>query len=180
MDTRSGVEEGVSTAVGTDSKPREATDADLPTIIRHRRGMFREMGFCDEAALDAMEATSIPFILAGLKDGSYRGWLLERDGRVVAGGGLMVVGYPSAPHDPNPRRAWILNMYTEPEYRRKGLAKAIVEAMVSWCCAQGFGWVSLHATDAGRHLYETLGFEPTNEMHLLLTNDAREGSRAFR
>jgi hypothetical protein len=41
-----------------DMQIREATVADLTTIMRHRRGMFYDMGFCDKAALDAMEATS--------------------------------------------------------------------------------------------------------------------------
>ncbi len=147
---------------------REATPADLSAILRHRRGMFREMGCADEAALDAMEATSSPFIGAGLADGSYRGWLVEFEARVVAGGGLVVVGFPSTPRDPSPRRVWILNMYTEPEYRSRGYARAIVEIMIAWCRERGFAWVSLHASDAGRHLYETLGFQPSNEMHLPL------------
>jgi len=164
----SDVAEGAGVAGGIDTKPREATLADLPAIIRHRRGMFREMGFVEEAALDAMEATSSPFIGAALEDGSYRGWLIEAEGRVVSGGGLVVVGYPSAPQDPSTRRVWLLNMYTEPEHRGRGFARAIVEAMVGWCREQGFGWVSLHASDAGRHLYEALGFKPTNEMRLFL------------
>jgi GNAT superfamily N-acetyltransferase len=147
---------------------REATVADLATIMRHRRAMFFDMGFCDNAALDAMEATSTPFIKAGLEKGSYRAWLAETKGIMVAGGGLVIVGYPSTPHDPSPRRAWILNMYTEPEYRRRGLAKAIVETIVGWCRIQGFASVFLHASDAGRHLYEVLGFTPTNEMRLVL------------
>lgn len=147
---------------------RNANVADLATIIRHRRSMFGEMGYREEAALNAMEATSAPFIRAALADGSYRGWLAETALGVVAGGGLMVVGFPSAPHDPTPHRAWILNMYTEPEYRGRGLARSIVEAMTSWCREQGFGWVSLHASEAGRHLYEQLGFKPTNEMRLSL------------
>lgn len=147
---------------------REAAMADLPVILHHRRGMFREMSCADQVALDAMEATSSPFIRAGLDDGSYRGWLVEADGHVVAGGGLVVVGFPSAPSDLSPRRAWILNMYTKPEYRSRGYARAIVEKMIAWCREQGFAWVSLHASDAGRHLYETLGFEPSNEMRLFL------------
>jgi GNAT superfamily N-acetyltransferase len=53
-------------------------------------------------------------------------------------------------------------------YSFRGLAKSIMEAMISWCSEQGFAWVSLHASDAGRHLYETLGFTPTNEMRLML------------
>ncbi len=158
----------LNTAGGGDIRIRPATEADLTAIIRHRRFMFSDMGLTDEAGLDAMQATSEPWIGAGLHDGSYRGWLAEIDGRVVAGGGLVVVGYPSAPSDPQPRRVWILNMYTEPEFRGRGLAKSIVKTMIEWCREQGFNWVSLHASDAGRHLYESLGFQPTNEMRLTL------------
>jgi GNAT superfamily N-acetyltransferase len=147
---------------------REAMVTDLATIMRHRRGMFYDMGFHDETALDGMEATSAPFIRAGLEDGSYRAWLMEKDGDVVAGGGLIILSHPSAPHNPSPRRAWILNIYTEPQHRRCGFAKTIVETIVAWCRADGYVWVSLHASDAGRHLYETLGFKPTNEMRLVL------------
>ena len=147
---------------------REATMADLTTIMRRRRGTFYDMGFCDKAALDAMEDTSAPFIKTGHEEGSFRAWLAEVNGVVVAGGALVIVGHPSAPHEPNPRRAWILNMYTEPEHRHRGFAKAIVETIVGWCRTQGFASVSLHASDAGRNLYEVLGFTPTNEMRLLL------------
>jgi hypothetical protein len=64
---------------------REATVADLTTIMRHRRGMFFDMGFRERAALDAMEATSAPFIKTGLEEGSFRAWLGEVKGAVVAG-----------------------------------------------------------------------------------------------
>jgi len=147
---------------------REATVEDLGEIVRQRRCMFRDMGFEEAASLDAMEATSAPFIKTGLQSGSYRGWLVEIDGRVVAGGGLLILSHPSSPRDPNPQRAWILNMYTEPEYRGRGLAKAVVETSIGWCREKGFAWVSLHASEAGRHLYEKLGFRPTSELRLSL------------
>jgi GNAT superfamily N-acetyltransferase len=130
--------------------------------------MFADMGYRDEASLDAMEATSAPFIKAGLENGSFRGWLVEAGGCVVAGGGVVMIDYPSSSRDPSARRAYILNMYTEPEYRKRGLAKLIVEAMIRWCRERGFSFVSLHASDDGRHLYETVGFKPTNEMRLVL------------
>jgi GNAT superfamily N-acetyltransferase len=146
---------------------REATVADLAAIMRHRRGMFIDIGCCDNDALDAMEDTSAPFIKAGLEKGSFRAWLADVNGNVVAVGGLVIVDHPSAPNDPRPQRAWILNMYTEPQYRHRGYAKAIIEAIIAWCRVQGFISVSLHASDAGRHLYEVLGFTPTNEMRLV-------------
>ena len=149
-------------------KLRLATVSDVATIIHHRRSMFAEMGFREKANLDAMEATAAPFIKTGLENGSYHGWLMESGGSVIAGGGVVVVGFPPSPRDMTAHRAWIMNMYTEPEYRGAGLARGIMEAMILWCREQGFMSVSLHASDAGRHLYETLGFTPTNEMRLPL------------
>ena len=49
-------------------------------------------------------------------------------------------------------------MYTEPEHRRRGLARRLMAEMIAWCRAAGLGSVSLHASDAGRPLYEALGF----------------------
>ena len=80
-----------------DMQIREATVADLAMIVRHHRGAFDDMGFGDKAALDAMEATSAPIIKAGLEDGSFRAWLAEANGAVVAGEALVIVGHPSAP-----------------------------------------------------------------------------------
>ena len=68
----------------------------------------------------------------------------------------------------HPGRAYILNMYTEPEYRGRGIARRIMQAILNRCCVEGFGLVSLHASAQGRPLYESLGFEPTNEMRLRL------------
>jgi len=43
-----------------------------------------------------------------------------------------------------------------------------METIVEWCRGEGFGYVSLHASKDGRLLYETMGFQPTNEMRLYL------------
>src|SRR5437016_2890200 len=106
---------------------RVATVADVDVILHHRRSMFADMGDGDEVGRDAMAATARPFIEAALEDGSYRGWLAEVDGRVVAGGGVAIVGFQPTPFDPRPRRAWILNVYTEPAFRRRGLARQVMD-----------------------------------------------------
>ena len=131
--------------------------------------MFVDMGNREPAALDAMEQSARPLFARGLADGSYRGWLAEeKDGRVVAGGGVIVLAFHSGPRDPTPQRAWIVNMYTEPEHRRQGLARRLMEKMIAWCRAQRMITVYLHASDEGRALYDSLGFTPTNEMRLHL------------
>jgi GNAT superfamily N-acetyltransferase len=136
---------------------RPATVADAPIALHHRRAMFTDMGMGDPAGLDAMEATFVPYVTRGLGDGSYRGWLAQTgDGRVVAGGGLLVYEWPGSPRDPRPRRAYIFNLYTEPDYRRRGLAGRIIQAMIDWCRAEGFKSVALHYSADGLHLYESM------------------------
>ena len=148
---------------------REATLLDLPVILHQRRQMFHDMGLVDPAALDAMDATAEPFFRRALSDASYRGWLaVETNGRVVAGGGIWLAPWPPHPRSPIPVRPFILNMFTEPEYRKRGLARRVMEVIMDWCRTQGFGWVSLHASEQGRPLYASLGFELGNEMRIHL------------
>ena len=116
-----------------------------------------------------MDASSRPLFARALGEGSYRGWLAQdHDGRVVAGGGIILLPYHSSPRDPSPQRAWIVNMYTEPEHRRQGLARRLMDEMIGWCRGRRMTTVYLHASEEGRALYESLGFTPTNEMRLHL------------
>jgi GNAT superfamily N-acetyltransferase len=150
-------------------KIRKASVDDVFEILRHRRGMFEDMGFKDPASLAAMQESSEIFIAKGIGEGFYKGWLLEgNSGRILAGGGIVITMMPAHPRDPQSRRATILNLYTYPEHRRKGLARLLMRTMIDWCRSEGFASVSLHASDDGRHLYELLGFQPTNEMRLWL------------
>ena len=148
---------------------REARPADIPEIVRQRRLMYEDLGERDASALSAMQASSAGFLEMAMPAGSFRGWLAETPaGRVVAGGGMMIVGWLSRPADPGVRRAWLLNVYTYPEYRRQGIARRLMQTMIEWCRQAGFHSVSLHASDEGRPLYESLGFKPTDEMKLVL------------
>ena len=149
---------------------RMATVDDAPVIVHHRHAMFFDMGHTDPSALDAMDASFAPYVARAMREGAYLGWLAQTaGGRVVAGGGLIVHEWPSRPFSPaQPRRAYILNVYTEPEYRGCGIARRIVTEIVQWCRGQGFWAVMLHASEFGRRLYESMGFEPTNEMRLRL------------
>ena len=148
---------------------REATLADLPCFIRHRRAMFEEMGYRDPAVLDAVDKTSTQYFEQAFRDSTYKAWLVEEsNGEILAGGGIVLARWPGFPGESLAQRAWILNMYTEPHARRRGLVKQILHVILDWCRVHGFSIVSLHASAAGRPLYESSGFQPTNEMRLRL------------
>jgi GNAT superfamily N-acetyltransferase len=147
---------------------RPARLEDLAVLLHHRRAMFEEMGFRDSETLDAVDIASREYFADALRTGSYVGWLAEEltQRRIVGGGGLVLARWPGYPCETLAKRAWILNMYTEPEARRQGIANQLLKAMITWCRNSGFGSVSLHASAAGRRLYERAGFKPTNEMRL--------------
>jgi GNAT superfamily N-acetyltransferase len=85
-----------------------------------------------------------------------------------AGGAVLLSPWPSHTYDGECRRATILNVYTYPEFRRRGIARQLMGTMIDWCRDQGLAVVYLHASPDGRPLYEALGFEPTAEMRFKL------------
>jgi GNAT superfamily N-acetyltransferase len=149
---------------------RETRPEDLEEILAHRRLMFHDMGHCDEAVLEAVVGSSRPPMQKYLADGSYRGWFaIAQDGRVAAGAGLMIMPLVSGPLSPDQiNRAYLLNIYTYPEFRRRGLARMLTRKAIDWCRTHGFKVLWLHASHLGRPLYESLGFEASNEMKLII------------
>ena len=151
----------------TEIKIREATPAESAIILHHRRSMFRDMGEGTVEELDRMVEVASPWLARALADGSYHHWLAQHaTGRVAGGGGVLLCPWPANPRDPCTERAVILNVYTEPEFRKQGIARQIMLTILDWIKARGLRGVNLHASDEGRLLYEKLGFEPTNEMRL--------------
>jgi GNAT superfamily N-acetyltransferase len=119
-----------------------------------------------------MLETTRAYLQVAMPSGRYVSWLAETaDGHVVAGTGVAISAWPGSPGDPTGKRALVLNVYTEPEFRRRGIARQLMEIVIAWCREQGLRSVSLHASDFGRALYEDLGFRQTNEMRLYLKPD---------
>ena len=154
-----------------DIQIREGTIADLDIVLHHRLHMFLEMGYSDDETMTASQGNSRTFFARALEQGTYKPWFAETStGQVVAGGGIVLTIRASTPTHPQLLRAEILNVYTEPAFRRQGLAGRLMQSMIAWCKTEGFSYVSLHASDAGLPLYESLGFKRTREMRLELGN----------
>ncbi len=152
---------------------REAVPADIPVLVRHRRRMFEDMDALqglrrDPAGLDAMDAAYARQLAWRQADGSLRAWVIEAEGRVVASGAVLFSAWLPRPGDLTERLAYLHSVYTEPAYRRQGMAKRIVMAAIEACRAARLCRMTLHASEAGRPLYVALGFQATHEMRLML------------
>jgi len=148
---------------------RRASTADLDMLVEHRAAMFRAMGYTDEAALDSMAVKFRGWLLEHMNAGDYLAWLASApDGSIAAGTGLWLMDWPPHMIGQDTRRGNILNVYTVENFRRRGLARELMDAVLAWCRENGIDTIVLHASPEGRSLYDAMGFAPTNEMRLKL------------
>ena len=147
---------------------RKAALRDVALIAHQRAAMWRDINGLSPDEYEALRQACEAWIGPLFANGGYAGWFAERDGVAVAGGGLLIRQHGPYPGRLGPGRwAHIVNVYTEPKHRRRGLARRIMETMVDWCFEQGFADITLTASDEGRPLYESMGFEPTSDMRLV-------------
>jgi GNAT superfamily N-acetyltransferase len=146
---------------------RAAEVCDAPLIARQRAAMFRDMGSVSAEESELLRKASEPWLSGLLAAGHYFGWLVGHGRTVVAGGGVLVRELAPVPGCYRAGR-WghIMNVYTEPAHRRRGLARWLMRTMLDWCASHAIDRVTLAASDEGRPLYESLGFTPANEMKL--------------
>ncbi len=148
---------------------RRASAADLETLVAHRREMFRDMGYSDDVTLDSMAAKFRGWLLQRMNSGDYFAWLaVAPDGPVAAGAGLWLMDWIPHMIGQGARRGNILNVYTHETFRRRGLARELMEAILVWCRENAIDTIILHASPQGKALYESMGFKSTNEMRLHL------------
>ncbi|GBF07458.1 sortase-like acyltransferase [Deinococcus aerius] len=147
---------------GYTARPATARDAGL--IAAQRAAMFTDMGveYREEVAGFA------PWVEPRLAEGTYLGWIVEAGEEPVAGAGLLLLDWPPHFVDPQPLRAYLLNVYTHPQHRGLGLARLLTETAITETRRRNIRVLSLHASEAGRPIYQTLGFTPTNELRLTL------------
>ena len=143
---------------------RRLLPSDLEMICTHRQAMFLEAGG-DPAQLRLMSEHFRPWLEPRLRDGRYFGFALMDAHQAVAAIGLMSLDWPPHPSHPTQgERGYVLNVFIEPAYRRRGLATALMQLAQAEFTQRGISFAVLHATEAGRPVYEGLGWRPTAEM----------------
>jgi GNAT superfamily N-acetyltransferase len=151
---------------------RFATLTDIAVLTHQRASMFRDMAELPQSAEAELAKASESFFRVTVATGEYVPWLAvtnDEPERVVAGAGLWL--RPMLPR-PTPtgiiqgHEALVANVYTEPEWRRRGVAALLMRHVLDYTREHRIGRVLLHASDDGRPLYASLGFVPTNEMKL--------------
>jgi len=130
------------------------------------------MDTIDVSQEERLLAEATTYFTRALPKGEYAGWVMHRRGEtsdVVAGAGVQIRSMLPRPHADGTGlliglEGIVMNMYVEHAWRRRGLARRIMDAIIEWAPSAGIVRLVLHASDEGRPLYESMGFVATNEM----------------
>ncbi len=148
---------------------RRATIEDLDELVRTRITVLRAANKLDENVdMSEVERQSKDYYEKALADGSHTAYLVYDGDRFVGAGGVSYFRVMPTYQNEGGEKAYIMNMYTAPDYRRKGIAFKTLDLLVQDAKARNVKAISLEATDMGRPLYEKYGFVKMNdEMELI-------------
>lgn len=150
---------------------KKATIEDIDILTETRVEVLRAANqLPDDTDMSEVREQSYQYYKKALCDGTHVAYLVfdkdEKDLFVGAGGVRFYQVMPTY-HNPSGNKAYIMNMYTVPQYRRKGIAYHTLDLLVCEAKNRGVTAISLETTDMGRPLYEKYGFVGMkNEMEL--------------
>jgi GNAT superfamily N-acetyltransferase len=150
---------------------RRATSKDADIVAWHRARMFQDMGELSSDAFELLRTKALARLGEWLESGDYVGWLAScanKPQSVIAGAGIQLQSILPRPLDGSKvgegRQGIIINVFTEPEWRRQGVATMLMKEIINWSKSERLDRLILHASDEGRAIYERLGFVASNEM----------------
>ena len=135
---------------------REASGDELDLVADLRIRMHEEVDNLPTPP-DFAEATH-RWLREHTKRGTMQSWLAEENGKIVGTVSVRIRESSPRMHDLSAREAYVHHLFVEQPYRKRGIARQLMQALIGWCLANGYGRIALRATSMGRPLYEQLGF----------------------
>ena len=140
---------------------------DLDALVHQRSEMWQALGIRDKELHVKGDLVYKRWARARLKNHELMAWIVKSsDGRVAGGGCVWLQSVQPRPHRVSMVQPYLLSMYTEPDFRRRGVASMVVKAAIDWCRRNKYERLMLHASEMGRKVYSKLGFKRTWEMRL--------------
>ena len=137
---------------------RKASQADLDLVVQQRLEFLRSVGDHDVVADPEFVEATRQFVEEEIVADRLHSWLAETDESCIGVVSMLLWPRPPRPNDRGTRDAYIINMHVAEASRGAGVGRRLLSACLASADEFGIGKFLLHATDAGRPLYESSGF----------------------
>lgn len=137
---------------------RKATMEDINELVRLRMEFLNEVQDSDRQNDEQLAKQTFEYLKINMQNDSFISWLALDDNKIVGTSGIYFYTVPPSYKNISGKTAYIMNMYTIPGYRSKGIANQLFNSVVKEARDRGCGKITLNATDMGRPLYLKNGF----------------------
>lgn len=148
---------------------QKATLEHLEELVRLRLDFMQDVtkrSFSPEENASMTEALKVYF-RSTLPGDDFIAWLAYEAGQIVGTSGLCFYCLPPSVKNRSGKVAYIMNMYTIPSHRGRGIAPALFDKLLAEARQRGYEKICLHATEMGRPVYERFGFKNTHDEMIL-------------
>ncbi len=152
----------------TDILYKEATSTDIPEIVELKLAMFVESCHADKLAENAKEIILEDYLRLYV-DNQAQHFVARKGNRILGCVGAFVKNDLPYRYYKYPAYGFIGDVYTVPDSRNMGLSTKLNEMALIWLRRKGIATVKLLSSEAGRPIYEKLGFKSTDEMSITFT-----------
>ncbi len=143
---------------------RKATIDDLEILVETRIEVLRAVNqLSEDVDMSEVKKQSFEYYRNALENDTHTAYLVFDEEQFVGAGGISYFQVMPTYHNPTGKKAYIMNMYTKPDYRRQGIAFKTLDLLVTDAKAKGITMILLEATDMGRPVYEKYGFVTMND-----------------
>ena len=140
-------------------KYRKANLNDIQYLVQYRKQQLADEG---EALNIDINSELSNYFISSLSDGSLISWLALDGEKIVATSGLCFYQLPPNYFNLTGRVAYVTNMYTLPNYRKRGIASRLLQFIIDEAKIQEYKVIRLHASSEGRPVYSKAGFNDSN------------------
>ncbi len=138
---------------------KKATLDDLDALVKMRIKVLRTAnGLSNSVDMSQVEAESWGYYQHSLRDDAHIAYLVYDQTVIVGAGGVSFYQVMPTYCNPSGKKAYLMNLYTDPDYRRRGIAWQTLDLLVNEARERGVDFITLETTKMGRPLYEKYGF----------------------
>jgi GNAT superfamily N-acetyltransferase len=149
---------------------RRAQLSDVPALVACRLRFLNELNsHAEDDEARVVQESIRRYFTKAIPSGEFVAWVAELDGELVATSGLVVWQQPARYGGvESGRLGYLLNFYTVPEARRRGIATRLLTEIIWEARSLGLRHLSLHASEAGESIYRKAGFTESSVRELTL------------
>jgi len=147
---------------------KKLNENDMDLFINLRMDFFLDYYTIDETEKIQIENNLKKYFNEHINKDDFIGMYAEYNGKIASVAYMIISEKPANPNYIDGKTGTLMNVFTYPEYRRKGLAKRLVNEIIKEAKEKGVGFIHLMATEAGYNLYKHLGFNDSKDKGMWL------------